>query len=167
MCRNPDGISDTMRSPVGICPSGPDLLGMANAVVDHVARKRSTPAMTFRSILCPVDFSRHAGAALQHAAATAHRFGGGLTVMFVNDPLLLSAASRLSGGRRQFVERTRVELARFVKRTIATRPRTENQIALVVVTGKPADEILRTAKRLRSDLIVIGTQGLGGFQRMF
>jgi nucleotide-binding universal stress UspA family protein len=123
--------------------------------------------MTFRSILCPVDFSTHARVALQYAVATAHRSGGRVTVIFVNDPLLLSAASRTSGGRRQFVDRTRVELARFVKRTIATAPRTKNTIAIVVVTGNPADEILRAAKRLRSDLIVIGTQGLSGFRKVF
>jgi nucleotide-binding universal stress UspA family protein len=87
--------------------------------------------------------------------------------MFVTDPLLLAAASRLSGGRRQFVERARVELERFVKRTIVTGARTKIETAIVVVTGKPADEILGAAKRLRSDLIVIGTQGLSGFQKVF
>jgi nucleotide-binding universal stress UspA family protein len=125
------------------------------------------PAMAFRSILCPVDFSTHSGAALRHAVATADRFGGRVTVMFVNDPFLLAAASRLAGGRRQFVERTRVELARFVTRTIATPPRAANEIAIIVTTGNPADQILRAAKRLRSDLVVIGTQGLSGFRKVF
>ena len=90
-----------------------------------------------------------------------------MTVMFVNDPLLLAAASRTSRGRRQFVERTRFELGRFVRRTLAAPPRTDNRIDIVVVTGNPADEILRAAKRLRSDLIVIGTQGLSGFRKVF
>lgn len=123
--------------------------------------------MTFRSILCPVDFSTHSRDALQHAVETARRFGGRVTVMFVNDPLLLITASRSSGGRRQFVERTRLELARFVTRSIATVPRMQDEITILVATGHPADEILRTAKRLRSDLIVIGTQGLSGFQKLF
>ena len=128
---------------------------------------RRKPAMTFRSILCPVDFSTHAGAALRHAVATADRFGGRVRVMFVNDPFLLAAASRMAGGRRRFVQRTRVELARFVQRTIATPRRAENQIAIVVMTGNPADQILRAARRLRSDLVVIGTQGLSGFRKVF
>jgi nucleotide-binding universal stress UspA family protein len=87
--------------------------------------------------------------------------------MFVNDPILLAAASRTSNGRRQFVERTRVELARFVKRTIATPARTHSTAAIEVVVGNPAEEILRAAKRLRSDLVVIGTQGLSGFRKVF
>jgi nucleotide-binding universal stress UspA family protein len=128
--------------------------------------KRTPPTM-FRSILCPVDFSTHSRAALRHAVATAHRFGGRVTVMFVNDPLLLAAASRTSEGRRQFVERTRVELARFIKHTIATPPRAANKIAIVVVTGNPAEEILRAAKRRLNDLVVIGTQGLSGFRKVF
>jgi nucleotide-binding universal stress UspA family protein len=123
--------------------------------------------MTFRSILCPVDFSSHSRVALRHAVATAHRFGGRVTAMFVDDPLLLAAASGPSGGHRKFVERTRFELARFVERSIAAFLPMQNEIALVVSTGNPADEILRTAKRLRSDLIVIGTEGLSGFQKLF
>lgn len=134
---------------------------------DDVTRMKRTPPTTFRSILCPVDFSSHSRAALRHAVATADRFGGRVTVLFVNDPILLAAASRTSKGRRQFVERTRVELARFVKQTIATAPRTTNKVAIVVVAGNPAEEILRTAKRLRNDLVVIGTQGLSGFRKVF
>jgi nucleotide-binding universal stress UspA family protein len=123
--------------------------------------------MTFRSILVPVDFSTHSRDALRHAAAIAHRFNSRITVTFVNDPLLLAAASRAARGRRQFVERTRVELDQFVKRAIATIPPIQHAIGFVVTTGNPADEILRSARRLRSDLIVIGTQGLSGFQKLF
>jgi nucleotide-binding universal stress UspA family protein len=128
---------------------------------------REQAAMTFRSILCPVDFSTHSRDALQHALATAHRFGGRVTAMFVNDPLLLAAASGSSAGRQQFVERTRLELRRFVNRAVASAQPIQDEIPLVVATGNAADEILRTAKRLRSDLIVIGTQGLSGFPKLF
>jgi nucleotide-binding universal stress UspA family protein len=128
---------------------------------------KRTPATTFRSILCPVDFSTHSRAALRHAVATADRFGGRVTVLFVNDPILLAASSRSSKGRRQFVQRTRVELARFVKRALATPARANNTIAIEVAAGNPAEEILRAAKRLRSDLVVIGTQGLSGFRKVF
>lgn len=126
-----------------------------------------TPATAFRSILCPVDFSTHSRDALRYALATAQRFGGRVTVMFVNDPLLLAAASRSSAGRHDFIRRTRLELRRFVNRVTAAGLSRQDAVALVVTTGNPADEILRTAKRLRIDLIVIGTEGLNGFQRMF
>jgi len=122
--------------------------------------------MTFRSILCPVDFSTHSRDALQHAVAMARRFGGRVTVLFVNDPLLLAAGSPSRGGRRSFLERTRIELERFVTRSVPPSS-IDGDITLVVSTGNPADEILRIARRLRSDLIVIGTEGLSGLSKLF
>lgn len=95
----------------------------------------------------------------------AHQSGGRVTVVFVNDPLLLSAASKSSGGRHRFIQRTASELRRFVARS--TGLRAQREIALLVTTGNPADEILSTAKRLRNDLIVIGTHGLSGFAKLF
>ncbi len=121
--------------------------------------------MMFRSILCPVDFSSHSREALRHAVAIAQRFGGRVTVMFVEDPLLIAAVSRSSAG--QVAARTKLELERFVTRAVAAVRPAQNEIAQVVATGNPADEILRTARRLRSDLIVIGTQGLSGFRKLF
>lgn len=129
--------------------------------------KRATRAVTFRSILCPVDFSTHSRDAVQYAVGAARRLGGRVTVMFVNDPLLLAAAGGGAKGRRQFVEDTRRELARFVKRAMPSGPALPDGIALLVSTGNAADEILGVARRLRSDLIVIGTHGLSGVHKLF
>jgi nucleotide-binding universal stress UspA family protein len=126
-----------------------------------------TSGIAFKSILCPVDFSTHSRDALRHAVATARRFSGRVTVMFVSDPLLLAAASGSARGRRQFIERTRVELAQFVAHWTGDPSHGRDEIATVVATGNPADEILRTARRLRSDLIVIGTEGLSGIRKLF
>jgi nucleotide-binding universal stress UspA family protein len=116
----------------------------------------------FRSILCAVDFSVHSRQALQYAAAAAKRSRGRVTVLFVNDPLLLAAARQAYGDERQFVEQSRVELARFAKHAV----RGSEQMTSVVAVGSPASQILATAKRLRSDLLVIGTQGLSGVQKL-
>lgn len=121
--------------------------------------------MTFRSILCPIDFSSHSREALQHAVAIAKRVGGRVAVMFVEDPLLTAAMGGSSASK--FVARTRIELERFVTRSIAPLRPVQNEIAHVVATGNPANEILRAARRFRSDLIVIGTQGLSGFRKLF
>jgi len=126
-----------------------------------------TPVVTLTSILCPVDFSKHARDALRQAVAMAQRFGGRVTALFVNDPLLLVAADTFSGGRRKFVERERTELERFVSRSVAAVSPGKHAIALDITSGNPADEILKAASRLKNDLIVIGTQGLSGFQKMF
>src|SRR5262245_62068857 len=98
----------------------------------------------FKSILCPVDFSRHSRDALRYAVAMAQRFDGRVTALFVNDPLLLAAADKFSGGRRKFILQSGVELERFVKRSVAAVQPAPHAIALVVASGNPAAEILNT-----------------------
>lgn len=121
--------------------------------------------MTFRSILCPVDFSPQSRAALRAASLTAERFGGALTVMFVNDPMLLAAARAAYGERRKFVDRTNAELARFVRQAIGASRSEPDGIPLVVRAGNPAEEILAEARRSGSDLVVMGSHGLSGIQK--
>lgn len=123
--------------------------------------------MTFQSILCPVDFSHHSRDALRYALALARQFGGDLAVLFVNDPLLLAAGESAYGGRRQFMEQTKAELARFVQQSAGARPPRTPTIELLVADGNPADEILRAARRLRSDVVVVGTEGLSGIRKVF
>jgi nucleotide-binding universal stress UspA family protein len=119
------------------------------------------------AILCPVDFSAHSAHALRHAIRAAARFDGRVTVLFVNEPLLLAAGTRLMGGGIRFVERTRAELVRFVKRSSARVASRFEEPACVVTTGDPADGILLTARQRQTDLIVIGTHGLGGVAKLF
>ena len=94
------------------------------------------------------------------------RFGSRLTVMFVQDPLLVAAGSATYGGRR-FVDRTRAELARFVNRAIPSTAKNREDVALVVSDGNPADQILRRSRRMRADLLVMGSHGLGGIPKVF
>src|SRR3954470_23597863 len=126
-----------------------------------------TGAVTFQSILCPVDFSPQSRKALQYAINVARRFDGRLTVLFVNDPLLLAAAKAAHRGRRGFVDRTNAELARFVREASRSKAQPPQEVARVVSVGNPAEEILRQAKRLRCDLVVMGSHGLSGIKKVF
>ena len=49
--------------------------------------------MSVASVLCPIDFSDPSRAALVYAAAIADHFGARLTLLAVNDPLLVEAAA--------------------------------------------------------------------------
>src|SRR6478672_40541 len=117
-----------------------------------MAARRRRPR--FQSILCAVDFSVHSRQALRYAAAVAKRFRGRVTVLFVNDPLLRAAARQAYGNERPLIEQSRAELVRFVSSAL----RGSERMPPMVGAGVPASQILATAKRLRSDLIVIGTQ---------
>src|SRR4051812_46322454 len=121
------------------------------------------PTLTrFRSILCPVDFSKQSADALRCAVAI--RGGGRVTVLTVIDPLLLAAAGAVYHTRRDFLRRTRVELEEFVSRSVGADGR---HVHRVVGQGDAADAILKAAKRLKSDLIVMGTHGMTGVERLF
>jgi nucleotide-binding universal stress UspA family protein len=116
----------------------------------------------FSSVLCPVDFSRHSRAALEYGAAVALRAGGMLTALFVNDPLLVAAAAA-AYDTRALASRSEAELRRFVRRVIGAHV----AFATTVSTGDPAREILRAARSTGADLIVVGSEGLGGASKLF
>lgn len=118
-----------------------------------------------RNILCPIDFSRGSGKALQSAATLARETGAALTVLFVNDPLLEVAGASTYNGRA-LRQSTETELRRFAQRAIAkSRGRTPTPKYIVTV-GDPAEQIQKTARRLKSDVVVMGTHGATGLTKL-
>ena len=118
------------------------------------------------SVLCPVDFSESSRGALRYAAVIASNVGARLTLLAVNDPLLLEA-SELSVGQTHLVEETIREVKKFVRHTCEGKPPLPTDLRLEVATGKPAPEILRHARDLGCDLIVMGSHGATGFRKLF
>ena len=118
-------------------------------------------ARSFRLILCPVDLSATSRGAVRTARMIAAQFTASMSILFVDDPLLARAALRFD--EDELARRTRAELARFVERAIGPQPRCNFEI----VNGDPAEEIIKSVRRLGADLIVMGTQGQGGPKRLF
>lgn len=110
------------------------------------------------SILCPVDFSPGAERALRHALSLAGLLGAHVTVVSVNDPLLVAAAD--ASGHAEAL-RDQVEAALMA--TLSRVPAQASPVlpAIDVVTGQPGDEILKAAERAGAGLVVMGTRGLG------
>jgi len=88
-----------------------------------------------------------------------------LDVAYANDPLLVAAAA-VALHDRTIAQRSATELRAFVRKTLSRRARTDLLRTVRVSTGDPAAEILKAAARLRSDLIVLGTHGLTGADRL-
>ena len=116
-----------------------------------------------RSILSPVDFSEQSRHALRWAAAFAARFDGRLTVVSVVDPLLAEAARARLG--RDLKLETEPALREFVAATWTSTTPAPAQIVFRTVIGDAAGAILETAATESVDLIVMGTQGLGGLRK--
>jgi nucleotide-binding universal stress UspA family protein len=126
--------------------------------------------ITIRRILCPVDFSRFSHHALEQAVALAREFGAEVTALHASAvapvtalapmgaPIVLEPA-RLSAAERQAVT---AELRDFTNEIEAGGLK-------VVTTLKeldPVQAIVGTAETWPADLIVIGTHGRSGFERL-
>ena len=130
-----------------------------------VAAIRRVAHTGFRSILCPVDFSAQSRMALRYAAALATRSHGRLSILYVNDPLLVAAAG-IALHDRALATRNLAELRRFAEATVSAGVLAPSRLDDAVASGTPADEIAKTAKRRRCDLIVMGTHGLTGADKL-
>jgi nucleotide-binding universal stress UspA family protein len=117
-----------------------------------------------QSVLCPVDFSAHSQRALEYALAIAGACRAQLTVLTVIDPLLAQAAVVTSD--TDYLRDTKAELQAFVDEPLPTPLSWAPAPRLVVTVGHPGDQILEVAAFHEADLIVMGTQGLGGFRKL-
>jgi nucleotide-binding universal stress UspA family protein len=95
-------------------------------------------------ILCPVDFSPFSERAVRHASALAASWAAELTVLWVR-----------SGNDRT----GRESLQAFASRLLGTAP-----ARLVTTDGQVVPEIIHAAGQ--ADLIVMGTHGASGFERL-
>ena len=120
--------------------------------------------MMLRAILSPVDFSEHSRHALRWAGALAARFEGRLTVISVVDPLLAEAA-RIRLGQDLAKAETEPALREFVAATWPGGAGAPVHTVVKTLIGEPATAILEAATAEAADLIVMGTQGLGGLQK--
>ena len=115
-----------------------------------------------RQILCPVDFSEISRHALDHAAAIALWYEARLTVLyvFVNRPTMDLPPLVLEDADR---DRLMSDLRRM-----AGDVDTQVPLAFRVQEAESVHEdILAQLAALHADLLVIGTHGRAGFQRLF
>ncbi|HTN71376.1 MAG TPA: universal stress protein [Methylomirabilota bacterium] len=122
----------------------------------------------FRKIFCPVDFSEHSMRAYQLALSVASHYGARLLVQHVVElwryPCADFAPSPelMEGFYRTLRERGEEKLQQLVQTCAYNEVRTES-----VVQGKSApDYILAFAEDQNVDLIVMGTHGRRGFNKL-
>jgi nucleotide-binding universal stress UspA family protein len=117
-------------------------------------------------ILCPVDFSDASQHAVNYAVALARWYTARLTLLHVYDvmPLAPIAPEMIPGFTvgPEYRERLLCDLERFAKPAGAdTVP-----VEFAVVEGQPGLEIVRHATENASGLIVLGTHGRSGLERL-
>jgi len=121
-----------------------------------------------RRILCPIDFSDHSRRALDNAIAIARWYEARVTVLHVFSPAPVPA---MAPGQVVFepIILTAVDRDQLLADTKAFAERDDASgvaIEAVVREGTTAGEILDQATSMKADLLVIGTHGRSGFERL-
>jgi nucleotide-binding universal stress UspA family protein len=121
-----------------------------------------------RSILCPTDFSEFSRHALDHALAIAKWYHSKITLLHVCSIApgpVYSPGIGIAPTSLLTLEDRDAALA-AMRRFAETEAGPDAPIAFDVAEGNPANEILDRARTRTSDLIVMGTHGRSGFERL-
>ena len=131
-------------------------------VPPHIAAG-DPPEVTFKRILCPIDFSPSALQALGFALDLARQADGRVTLLRVIEWLAeeeprTSAHFNVPEYRRHVA----ADAEERLRGVVAEESRTWVEIDNMIVFGRAHREILRAAEAKPADLIVMGAQGRGG-----
>ncbi|AXG06934.1 universal stress protein [Haloplanus rubicundus] len=122
---------------------------------------------TYDRILVPTDGSEGVERAIEHAVEVAASNGAavhGLYVLSTDAYAGLAMESSWESVDRLLREDAETAVARI--REIAERMDAGVPVETAVVEGKPSREIVRYAEREGCDLVVMGTHGRGGIDRL-
>jgi len=122
----------------------------------------------FTHILCPTDLSESSVRPLTYAAALARWYNARLTILHVVPTFEpISVRSATLAGPVQFVyPASREEVLAGIRRAVDTAGAGSIDANLVAEAGDPSRTIIDQALAIRADLLVIGTHGRSGFERL-
>lgn len=153
--------------------------GLAHAFLGSVAEKtlRTCPAPVLavkqqglpeegiRRVLIAVDFSKHSDRALELAVSLARTSGASIDLLHVLEEAP-EYAIRVSPEIAEFEARARAKSAERLESAGAALEKTGLSVRTHLQKGYPPDVISRRAASCKSDLIVMGTHGHRGFDRL-
>lgn len=118
-------------------------------------------------ILTAVDFSENSDFAFDYALTLAAQFNAELTIMHViNEPVDLRGFYVPHISFEQLEKEIEEGAVRMMESFCSTRAGDFTNYKTVIVTGIPYDEITAAAERLDVSLIVLGTHGRTGLDRL-
>ena len=119
----------------------------------------------YETILVPTDGSDHAERAAAHAFALAAAFDATVQVYSVADVSAAAGPFNAGGVSGEFVERVEGEAESAVESTAALAPDGVT-VETGVVKGQPGKEVLAAVDDTDADLVVMGTHGRSGVDRL-
>jgi nucleotide-binding universal stress UspA family protein len=124
--------------------------------------------LEIKLILCPVDFSEFSVRAYRHALSVAQHYRAKLVALHIVELWRYPSLSFVPPGPaydetcQAFCEKAEQQLRELVR----SNTRDASPPELLVEQGNAADTILSVAARMRADVIVMGTHGRRGYDRM-
>ena len=124
--------------------------------------------LSIKRILCAVDFSEFSLDGLRHGVVLARWYGAELTLLHVTEPApTLLGVKDLPGDMLPPAPIAVDEIAERLRNFCAPVLGSEQKAEFVVKVGNPAKEITQEAERRPMDLVILGTHGRSGFERLF
>jgi nucleotide-binding universal stress UspA family protein len=115
-----------------------------------------------KKILIAHDGSKSSDKALKRGLEIAERFDSAVTVITVIPSLYLTELMEVD---RERILQALSEDAEKTMAKIKAGPKNIRSLKTVIRQGSPADEILKTAKKMNADVIVTGSHGRHGAQK--
>ena len=123
--------------------------------------------IALRTILVASDFSEASGTALQQARSLAAVLGARIYLLHVFDPVRETWSGYIPRAELlKFIDRREANARKQLERLLSREDVAKGCIAVATACGDPADEILRFAESHGIDLIVCGTHGRRGWDRV-
>jgi nucleotide-binding universal stress UspA family protein len=122
--------------------------------------------IAINQILCPIDFSDISRHALHHAAALAKWYRASLTLLHVRPNMAVPAGPPEIMPVMVMTREQQLELIESLRQMAASEVGESVVTDVDVVEGNPARDIVELARRTPADMIVMGTHGLSGFERL-
>lgn len=123
--------------------------------------------MLIKTILFPTDFSQGARAAMEYAVAMAKDCQAKLILLYVIQDISIAEwyiPSSLSAA--DLVEDMQKSATKEMEKWQAEAKQQLKDVESLVLRGVPFVEIIKTAKDMKADMIVIGTHGRTGIDHM-
>ncbi len=122
--------------------------------------------LRLKRILVPVDFSEFSKKAVRYAVRFAEQFGASLILVHVVDPVRYPESviipPAMEEANQARVRQARKALGAFARKVLPVTVTSET----VPLLGVPFEEIVKAAKTMEADLIVIGTHGHTGLKHL-
>lgn len=154
-------------------------VGQDASISDRIEERRMLPAI--KNILYATDLSKNSALAFRYAITLAESLDAKIAILYVL-PMIDSAMEvpiitqmgedqyykLMEEKSRETIKKIEERLHQFTSREVMDARRYEERVSSILVhEGDTVDEILKTGKKLKSDLIIMGAHGKGILSHTF